>query len=169
MAILGRHYNSLMNKEKDEEAERPIAVNRRARHDYFVEERYEAGLVLQGWEVKSLREGRAQVADAYVKVLGEEAFLIGAHFTPPSGASTHIHPDPIRTRKLLLHAEELRKLIGKVQRAGYTLVPLDLHWTRGRAKLAVGLAKGKKQHDKRADIKDREWKREKGRLLRQRG
>jgi len=158
-----------MNKEKDEEAERPIAVNRRARHDYFVEERYEAGLVLQGWEVKSLREGRAQVADAYVKVLGEEAFLIGAHFTPPSGASTHIHPDPIRTRKLLLHAEELRKLIGKVQRAGYTLVPLDLHWTRGRAKLAVGLAKGKKQHDKRADIKDREWKREKGRLLRQRG
>ena len=158
-----------MNKEKDEDAERLIAVNRRARHDYFIEERYEAGLVLQGWEVKSLREGRAQVADAYVKVLGEEAFLIGAHFTPPSGASTHIKPDPTRTRKLLLHAEELRKLIGKVQRAGYTLVPLDLHWTRGRAKLAVGLAKGKKQHDKRADLKDREWKREKGRLLRQRG
>jgi len=162
-------YNSLMNKEKAEAAERQIAVNRRARHDYFIEERYEAGLVLQGWEVKSMREGRAQVADAYVKILGEEAFLIGAHFTPPSGASTHIHPEPGRTRKLLLHADELRKLVGKVQRLGYTLVPLDLHWTRGRAKLEVGLAKGKKQHDKRADIKTREWQREKGRLLRQRG
>jgi len=162
-------YNSLMNKEKEDASARQIAVNRRARHDYFIEEHYEAGLVLQGWEVKSLREGRAQVAESYVKVLGEEAFLIGAHFTPPSGASTHIHPDPTRTRKLLLHADQLRKLVGKVQRAGYTLVPLDLHWTRGRAKLEVGLAKGKKQHDKRADIKTREWKREKGRLLRQRG
>jgi len=162
-------YNSLMNKEKDEATPRQIAVNRRARHDYFIEEHYEAGLVLQGWEVKSLREGRAQVADAYVKILGEEAFLIGAHFTPPSGASTHIHPDPSRTRKLLLHADELRKLVGKVQRLGYTLVPLDLHWTRGRAKIEVGLAKGKKQHDKRATLKAREWQREKGRLLRQRG
>ena len=158
-----------MNKEKEESAERQIAVNRRARHDYFIEERYEAGLVLQGWEVKSLREGRGQVADAYVKILGEEAFLIGAHFTPPSGVSTHVHPEPDRTRKLLLHAEELRKLVGKVQRLGYTLVPLDLHWTRGRAKLEIGLAKGKKQHDKRADIKKREWQREKGRLMRQRG
>ena len=166
-------YNSLMNKEKarsdDDSAERLIAVNRRARHDYFIEERYEAGLVLQGWEVKSLREGRGQVADAYVKILGEEAFLIGAHFTPPSGVSTHVHPEPDRTRKLLLHADELRKLVGKVQRLGYTLVPLDLHWTRGRAKLEIGLAKGKKQHDKRADIKKREWQREKGRLMRQRG
>ncbi len=162
-------YNPLMNKEKAEAAERQIAVNRRARYDYFIEERYEAGLVLQGWEVKSMREGRAQVADAYVKILGEEAFLIGAHFLPASGISTHVHPDPTRSRKLLLHAEELRKLVGKVQRSGYTLVPLDLHWTRGRAKLEVGLAKGKKQHDKRADIKTREWKREKGRLLRQRG
>ena len=166
-------YNSLMNKEKaksgEDQAERQIAVNRRARHDYFIEEHYEAGLVLQGWEVKSLREGRGQVAEAYVKVIGEEAFLIGAHFTPASGISTHVTPDPTRTRKLLLKAEELRKLVGKVQRSGYTLVPLDLHWTRGRAKLEVGLAKGKKLHDKRADIKDREWKREKGRLLRQRG
>lgn len=161
-------YNSLMNKEKADEEERVIAVNRRARHDYFIEDRYEAGLVLQGWEVKSLREGRAQVADAYVKVIGEEAWLVGAHFTPPSGASTHIHPDPTRTRKLLLHAEELRKLVGKVQRAGFTLVPLDLHWNRGRAKLEIGLAKGKKQHDKRADIKKREWEREKGRVLRNR-
>ena len=165
-------YNSLMNKEKAksgvDEAPRQIALNRRARFDYFIEDHYEAGLVLQGWEVKSLREGRAQVADAYVKVIGEEAFLVGAHFTPPSGASTHIHPDPTRTRKLLLHADELRKLVGKVQRAGYTLVPLDLHWTRGRAKLEVGLAKGKKQHDKRADLKQREWQREKGRILRNR-
>jgi SsrA-binding protein len=165
-------YNSLMNKEKaksGEDPERLIALNRRARHDYFIEERYEAGLVLQGWEVKSLREGRGQVAEAYVKVIDEEAFLIGAHFTPASGISTHVTPDPTRTRKLLLKAEELRKLVGKVQRAGYTLVPLDLHWTRGRAKLELGLAKGKKLHDKRADTKDREWKREKGRLLRQRG
>ena len=170
-------YNSLMNKEKakskaqpkDDDAPRQIAVNRRARHDYFIEEHYEAGLVLLGWEVKSLREGRAQVADAYVKVLGEEAFLIGAHFTPPSGMSTHVQAEPDRTRKLLLHADQLRKLVGKVQRSGYTLVPLDLHWTRGRAKLEVGLAKGKKQHDKRADIKAREWQREKGRLLRERG
>jgi SsrA-binding protein len=162
-------YNSLMNKEKEESEPRQIAVNRRARHDYFIEEHYEAGLVLLGWEVKSLREGRAQVADAYVKVLGEEAFLIGAHFTPPSGMSTHVQAEPDRTRKLLLHADQLRKLVGKVQRSGYTLVPLDLHWTRGRAKLEVGLAKGKKQHDKRADVKAREWKREKGRLLRERG
>jgi SsrA-binding protein len=161
-------YNSLMNKEKAEESERLIAVNRRARFDYFIEDRYEAGLALLGWEVKSLREGRAQVADAYVKVIGEEAWLVGAHFTPPSGMSTHVHPDPTRTRKLLLHAEELRKLVGKVQRSGYTLVPLDLHWTRGRAKLEIGLAKGKKQHDKRADIKKREWQREKGRVLRNR-
>ena len=162
-------YNSLMNKEKEDASARQIAVNRRARHDYFIEEHYEAGMVLQGWEVKSMREGRAQVADAYVKVIGEEAFLIGAHFTPPSGISTHVHPDPTRSRKLLLHADELRKLVGKVQRSGFTLVPLDLHWTRGRAKLEVGLAKGKKQHDKRAGIKEREWQREKGRLLRQRG
>jgi SsrA-binding protein len=157
-----------MNKEKAEDAERMIAVNRRARHEYFIEDHFEAGLVLQGWEVKSLREGRAQVADAYVKIIGEEAWLVGAHFTPPSGTSTHIHPDPTRTRKLLLHADELRKLVGKVQRSGFTLVPLDMHWARGRAKLEVGLAKGKKQHDKRAGIKEREWQREKGRLLRNR-
>jgi SsrA-binding protein len=115
-----------------------------------------------------MREGRANVADAYVRILGEEAFMVGAYFTPPSGMSTHVIADPTRTRKLLLHADELRKLVGKVQRSGYTLVPLDLHWTKGRAKLAVGLAKGKKQHDKRADIKEREWKRDKSRLLRDR-
>ncbi|HUR40822.1 MAG TPA: SsrA-binding protein SmpB [Verrucomicrobiae bacterium] len=160
-----------MNKEKaakDKDEPRQIALNRRARFDYFIEDTYEAGLVLQGWEVKSLREGRGQVADAYVKVIDEEAFLVGAYFTPPSGTSTHIHPDPTRTRKLLLHAEELRKLTGKVQRAGYTLVPLDLHWTHGRAKLNVGLAKGKKQHDKRAGVKERDWQREKSRVLRDR-
>jgi SsrA-binding protein len=164
-------YNLLMNKEKagkDKDGPREIALNRRARFDYFIEDTYEAGLVLQGWEVKSLREGRGQVADAYVKVIGEEAFLVGAHFTPPSGTSTHVNPDPTRTRKLLLHAEQLRKLTGKVQRAGYTLVPLDLHWTHGRAKLNVGLAKGKKQHDKRADVKKRDWQREKSRILRDR-
>jgi SsrA-binding protein len=164
-------YNFLMNKDKKPESpETPkvIAVNRRARFDYFIEDRLEAGLVLQGWEVKSLREGRAQVADAYVRIIGEEAWLVGAHFTPPSGMSTHVHADPTRTRKLLLHADELRKLIGKVQRAGFTLVPLDLHWSHGRAKLDVGLAKGKKQHDKRAGIKEREWQREKARVLRER-
>ena len=163
-------YNFQVNKkaDKDGDEDRLIAENRRARHDYFVEDRYEAGLVLLGWEVKSLREGRANVADAYVRIIGEEAWLVGAHFTPPSGMSTHVHSDPTRTRKLLLHADELRKLVGKVQRAGYTLVPLNLHWTRGRAKLSVGLAKGKKQHDKRADIKERDWQREKSRLLRDR-
>jgi len=143
-----------------------IAVNRRARHDYFIEEHFEAGLALQGWEVKSLREGRAQITEAYVRVLKEEAWLIGAHFTPPSGMSTHVTADPSRTRKLLLHANELARLTGKVERAGYTLVPLDLHWARGRAKLEVGLAKGKKKHDKRADLKAREWQRQKQRLLR---
>ncbi len=160
-------YNFQVNKKKDEleDKDRLIAVNRRARYDYFIEDHYEAGLVLLGWEVKSMREGRANVADAYVRILGEEAFMVGAHFTPPSGMSTHGVADPTRTRKLLLHADELRKLVGKVQRSGYTLVPLDIHWTKGRAKLSVGLAKGKKQHDKRADIKEREWQRDKSRLL----
>jgi len=152
------------NAEKKDE-QRLIAVNRRARHDYFIEETYEAGLALQGWEVKSLREGRAQIAESYVIVRNEEAFLFGAHITPLISASTHIHPEPARTRKLLLHAKELSKLIGKVERAGYTLVPLDLHWTRGRAKLSVGLAKGKKKHDKRDDEKKRDWQRQKERLL----
>ena len=152
------------NEKKDEE--RLIAVNRRARHDYFIEETYEAGLALQGWEVKSLREGRAQIAEAYVIVRNEEAFLFGAHITPLTSASTHVHPEAARTRKLLLHGNELSKLIGKVERAGYTLVPLDLHWTRGRAKLQVGLAKGKKKHDKRADQKQKDWQRQKERLLR---
>jgi len=143
-----------------------IAENRKAFHDYFIEERYEAGLALEGWEVKAIRAGRVQIKEAYVIVRGEEMFLIGAHVSALAEASTHVRPDPVRTRKLLLHAEEIRRLIGKVQRAGYTLVPLDLHYLRGRIKLAVGLAKGKKQYDKRATEKEKEWQREKQRLLR---
>ena len=145
-----------------------IVENRKAQHDYFIEERYEAGLALQGWEVKAIRAGRAQLKEAYVTVSGEEIFLIGAHISPLPAASTHVQPDPVRTRKLLLHAEEIRRLIGKVDRAGYTLVPIDLHYVRGRVKIAVGLAKGKKQHDKRAAEKEKEWKREQQRLLRAR-
>lgn len=156
-----------MNKKSNEkEAPRQIAQNRRARFDYSIEDRYEAGLVLLGWEVKSLREARANVAEAYVKILQREAWLIGAHFTPPSGMSTHSVPDPTRTRKLLLRRDELNKLVGKVERSGYTLIPLDLHWTKGRAKLNVGLAKGKKTYDKRATLKEREWSRDKARLMR---
>ena len=142
-----------------------IAENRKASFNYFIEERLEAGIVLEGWEVKAIRAARAQLAEAYVIVLGAELFLIGAHISPLLAASTHVTPDPVRTRKLLLHAGEIEKLIGKVERAGYSLVPLDLHYTLGRIKLAVGLAKGKKQYDKRATEKDKDWKREKTRLL----
>ena len=142
-----------------------IADNKKAFHDYFIEERYEAGLVLEGWEVKAIRVGRAQIKEAYVVVKGGEVFLIGAHITPLLSASTHVHPDPVRTRKLLLNAAEISKLIGKVERAGYTLVPLDLHYSKGRVKLSVGLAKGKKQHDKRDAEKERDWVREKSQLM----
>lgn len=150
---------------KNDDGER-IAENRRARHEYFIEESLEAGLVLRGWEVKSLREGRAQITEAYVVLKNREAWLIGAHFTPSKHACTHEIADATRTRKLLMHERELSQLIGKVERAGYTLVPLNLHWSRGRAKLQVGLAKGKKQHDKRADAKDRDWQRDKERIMR---
>ncbi|TRZ94132.1 MAG: SsrA-binding protein SmpB [Rhodocyclaceae bacterium] len=143
-----------------------IVENRKAFHDYFVEERFEAGLVLEGWEVKAIRAGRAQIKEAYVILRNEEIYLIGAHISPLPTASTHIHPDPVRTRKLLLHAEEIRKLIGKVERAGYALVPLDFHYSKGRIKLAIGLAKGKKQHDKREAEKDKDWVREKARVMR---
>ncbi|HMH19800.1 MAG TPA: SsrA-binding protein SmpB [Burkholderiales bacterium] len=146
-----------------------IVENRKASHDYFIEERYEAGVVLEGWEVKAIRAGRAQLKEAYVLVKDEEIFLIGAHISPLTAASTHVHADPVRTRKLLLHAEEIRRLIGKVDRAGYTLVPIDLHYVRGRVKINVGLAKGKKQYDKRADEKEKDWKREQQRLMRSRG
>ncbi len=151
---------------KPENPERVIAENRRARHDYFIEERLEAGLVLEGWEVKAMRAGRAQVAESYVYIRSNEAFLIGAHIAPLKTASTHKVADPVRTRKLLLNRRELDHLIGAVERRGYTLVPLELYWKQGRAKLQVGLAKGKKQHDKRATEKDRDWERNKARLLR---
>lgn len=143
-----------------------IAQNKKAFHDYFIEERFEAGLALEGWEVKAIRAGRVQLKEAYVMVKGAEVFLIGAHISALASASTHIHADPTRSRKLLLHAEEIRKLIGKVERAGYTLVPLDLHYARGRIKLEIGLAKGKKQHDKRDAEKDKDWKREQQRIMR---
>ncbi len=142
-----------------------IVVNRKARHEFFVEDRFEAGLSLQGWEVKSLRDGRVNLTEAYVILKNGEAFLIGCNIPPLPTASTHIHPDPTRTRKLLLHGQELARLIGATEQKGYTIVPLDLHWKRGRAKLDIGLAKGKKQHDKRADTKERDWQREKSRLL----
>jgi SsrA-binding protein len=154
------------NKSDKKEAPRLIAENRRARYDYFIEERLEAGLVLQGWEVKSMRAGKAQVAEAYVYLKEGEAFLFGANITPLKTASTHVIPDPIRTRKLLLNKSELSRLVGSVERKGYTLVPLDLHWKEGRAKLEIGLAKGKKQHDKRATEKDRDWQRDKARVMR---
>ena len=145
-----------------------IADNRKAFHDYFIEERFEAGLVLSGWEVKAIRGGRAQLKEAYVVIKNEELWLIGAHITPLKTTSTHVVADPTRTRKLLMHAPEIRRLIGHVERAGYTLVPLNLHYKNGRIKLEIGLARGKKQYDKRQTIKEREWGREKQRLLRDR-
>ena len=143
-----------------------IAENKKAFHDYFVEERYEAGIVLEGWEVKSIRAGRVQIKEAYVIVKDGEVWLLGCHISPLTTASTHIKPDPVRTRKLLLHEREIAKLIGKVERAGYALVPLNLHFTKGRVKLEVGLAKGKKQFDKRETEKQKDWVREKARLMR---
>ena len=144
-----------------------IARNKKAFHDYFIEEHFEAGLALQGWEVKSLRAGRAQLKESYVLVKGGEAFLFGCHISPLNSASTHVRADPIRTRKLLLHRAELNRLIGSVERSGYTLAPLALYWKKNMVKLDVGLAKGKKLHDKRAAEKDRDWQREKQRLLRE--
>ena len=146
-----------------------IIDNRKAFHDYFIEDNYEAGLVLQGWEVKAIRAGRANIKESYVVIRGAEIFIVGMHITALESASTHVSPDPTRTRKLLLHAEEIAKLIGKVERAGYALVPLDLHYTKGRIKISVGLAKGKKQFDKRETEKERDWEREKARLIRSKG
>ena len=143
-----------------------IADNKKAFHDYFFEERFEAGLVLEGWEVKSIRAGRVQLKESYVIVKDGEVWLLGCHISPLTTASTHVHPDPVRTRKLLLHEREIAKLIGKVERAGYALVPLDLHFSKGRVKIEIGLAKGKKQYDKRATEKERDWQREKQRLMR---
>ncbi|AXF14082.1 SsrA-binding protein SmpB [Paraburkholderia caledonica] len=143
-----------------------IIDNRKAFYDYSVEERYEAGLVLEGWEVKALRAGRGQIKEGYVVIRNNELFLIGTHISPLPEASTHITPDPVRTRKLLLHSEEISKLIGKVEQRGYTLVPLNFHYKGGRVKCEIGLAKGKKQHDKRETEKKRDWEREKARLMR---
>ena len=143
-----------------------IAQNKKAFHDYFIEEKYEAGIVLEGWEVKAIRDNRANIKEAYVIIQHGEVYLIGCHLTPLGAASTHIRPDAIRTRKLLLHNEEIAKLIGKVERAGYTLVPLDLHFKDGRVKVQIGLAKGKKQYDKRDAEKERDWERERGRIVR---
>ena len=145
-----------------------IIENRKANHDYFIEERHEAGLVLEGWEVKAIRAGRAQIQEAYVIIREGELWLLGAHISPLISASTHIRPDPVRTRKLLMRGAEIHKLIGKVERAGFTLVPLDMHYLKGRIKLSVGLAKGKKQHDKRGSEKDREWQRDRQRLMKTR-
>ena len=152
-------------KRKKKDAGRTIAENKKARFDYFIEESLEAGIALEGWEVKSLRQGRANLTESYAILKDGEAWLLGAHIAPLPSASTHIHPDPIRTRKLLLHRRELDRLIGAVERKGYTLVPLSLYWQRGRTKLKLGLAKGKKQHDKRATEKDRDWQRQKASIL----
>ncbi|MDO8413168.1 MAG: SsrA-binding protein SmpB [Gallionellaceae bacterium] len=142
-----------------------IIQNKKAFHEYFIEDRYEAGLVLQGWEVKAIRAGQANLKEAYVTIKDGALYLFGSHISPLTTASTHILPEPLRTRKLLLHAAEISKLIGKVQRAGYTLMPLDMHYKGGRVKLDLGLAKGKKQHDKRATEKEREGKREAQRAM----
>jgi SsrA-binding protein len=145
-----------------------IADNKKAFHDYFVEERFEAGLVLEGWEVKSIRAGRAQLKESYVIVKDGEVWLLGCHISPLTTASTHVKPDPVRTRKLLLHDREIARLIGKVERAGFALVPIDMHFSKGRVKLEIGLAKGKKQYDKRESEKQKDWDREKARLMRDR-
>ncbi|MEM9172412.1 MAG: SsrA-binding protein SmpB [Pseudomonadota bacterium] len=155
----------MAKQKKSKTPDNVIAVNRKARHDYFIEDTLEAGIVLQGWEVKSLRAGKAQIAESYVKLRNGEAWLFNANITPLLTASTHVKPEASRTRKLLLHRDQIDRLVGAVERKGFTAVPLDLHWNNGRAKLTVGYAKGKKQHDKRADAKDRDWQRQKQRIL----
>ncbi|MHB8415102.1 MAG: SsrA-binding protein SmpB [Acidiferrobacteraceae bacterium] len=155
-------------KKTEGETARLIAQNRRAWHDYFVELKMEAGLALEGWEVKSLRSGRAQLKESYVIINRGEIFLFGAHFSPLNSASTHVHPDPTRTRKLLLHRLEISRLIGAVERKGYTLIPLSLYWKHGRAKIEIALARGKQQHDKRAALREREANREQERAIKAR-
>jgi SsrA-binding protein len=157
-----------MAKKEEKAKSSTIAQNKKARFDYFIEERFEAGLALQGWEVKSLRAGKAQLVDSFVMVRNGEAWLHGSHLTPLSSASTHVTPEPARIRKLLLNRREIDRLTGLVERKGYTLVALELYWNKGRVKLALGLAKGKKQHDKRTTEKERDWDRDKARILRAR-
>lgn len=142
-----------------------IASNKKARHDYHIETQYEAGLVLEGWEIKSIRAGHVQLKESYILLKRGEAWLIGAHFTPLKTASTHIDPDPTRSRKLLLNRREINKLFISKEREGYTIVPLDLHWFKNYVKINIAVAKGKKEHDKRASTKEREWNREKQRLI----
>ncbi|MBU2719477.1 MULTISPECIES: SsrA-binding protein SmpB [Acidithiobacillus] len=142
-----------------------IALNREAKHDYFIEERFEAGMVLEGWEVKSLRANRLTLKDSYIIVKNAELWLLGAHISPLLTASTHINPDPTRTRKLLMHREQINRMIGSVERKGFTIVPLAMYWKQGRAKVEIALVKGKQEHDKRATVKDREWQRDKARIM----
>ncbi|MBB71028.1 MAG: SsrA-binding protein [Legionellales bacterium] len=158
-----------MSKSNDKKAgSSTIAVNKKARHEYHIEQTFEAGLALEGWEVKSLRAGRVQLVDSYILLKDNQAWLIGTHITPLASASTHINPNPTRTRKLLLHRQELDKLIGSVERKGFALIPLKLYWKKNRVKLELALAKGKKLHDKRADLKEKDWQREQQRGLKQR-
>lgn len=159
-------YNARLMRNDKSKPDTNIALNKRARHDYFIEQTFEAGLVLEGWEVKSLRDSRVQLTESYVLLKNGEAWLIGCHITPLKTASTHIDPDPIRTRKLLLNQRELNNLYGSVERKGYTLVPLRLYWKHNRAKLEIALVKGKKEYDKRSSQKEHDWQREKQRLLR---
>ncbi len=158
----------MARRKKKDQGGNVIASNRRARFDYRLEDRLEAGLALEGWEVKSLRSGRAQITEGYVVFREGEAFLQGAHISPLPSASTHVEPDPVRSRRLLLHRREIDRLAGAVQRDGYTVVPLDLHWSRGRAKLTIATAKGKRRTDKRAADRDRDWQRERERLMKSR-
>jgi SsrA-binding protein len=153
------------SKKNNKQQNATIAVNRQANFEYTVEEKFEAGIVLEGWEVKSLRDGRVQLKESYVAIKRGEAWLSGAHISPLLSASTHVNPDAIRAKKLLLNRHELNKLIGAVERKGYTLIPLSMYWKNGRAKLEIGLAKGKQLHDKRATSKDRDWQREKARIM----
>ena len=154
-----------MGKKKTASSSSTIAVNRVARHDYFIEDEIETGMVLEGWEVKSLRNGNLQLKESYVMVKDGEIWLIGAHISPLASASSHVRPDPTRTRKLLAHRGEIDRLVGLVERKGYTLIALSAYWSRGRAKLKLGIARGKKAHDKRASVKERDWKRDQARIL----
>ncbi len=154
-----------MAKKKSKPSDNTIAVNRLARHDYFIEDEIEVGIALEGWEVKSLREGNLQLKESYVMIKNGELWLIGAHISPLASASTHVKTDATRTRKLLAHRSEIDRMVGMVERRGYTLVALTAYWSRGRAKLKLGIARGKKAHDKRASVKERDWKRDQARLL----
>lgn len=157
-----RYTYPVMSKKNPNDSS-TIALNKKARHDFLIEETFEAGLALEGWEVKSLRAGRVQITDSYVRLQNNEAWLLGSLITPLLSSSTHINPDPTRTRKLLMHRGEINKLIGKVERKGYTLVALSLYWKKNRVKLKIGLGKGKQTHDKRASLRDKDWERQKQR------